>query len=50
MHHVRKIANIRSYIKHNGYKTSQIISAMNRKQVPLCSYHHDTLHKGLLSH
>ena len=49
MHHVRKIANIRSFMIHNGYKTSQLISAMNRKQVPLCKYHHQMLHKGKLS-
>lgn len=50
MHHLRKIAKIRASLKFNGYNSSQMISAMNRKQVPLCTYHHDLLHAGKLSH
>jgi len=50
MHHVRKIGNIRSKIKQSGYSTNLIISAMNRKQVPLCRYHHMIMHKGELSY
>lgn len=50
MHHLRKIANIRASLRFNGYKSGQLISAMSRKQVPLCTYHHDLLHSGGLNH
>ena len=48
MHHVRKIANIRASLLYNGYKSNKIISAMSRKQVPLCKYHHIELEGGKL--
>lgn len=50
MHHIRKINNIRSAFKKNGYNSSMIISALNRKQIPLCKYHHKELHKGNLTY
>ncbi|YP_008475018.1 hypothetical protein, partial (mitochondrion) [Candida oxycetoniae] len=49
MHHFRKIANIKANLRFNGYKYSKLISDINRKQVPLCVYHHDLLHAGKLS-
>lgn len=49
MHHIRKIANIRAKMLNNNHSSSMIISAMNRKQVPLCHYHHNLLHNGKLS-
>lgn len=50
MHHVRKISNIRFKLSNYGYKSNLITSAMNRKQVPLCKYHHNILHKGGLGY
>ena len=50
MHHLRKVADIRASLRFNGYKSGQLISAMSRKQVPLCTYHHDLLHSGGLNH
>jgi group II intron reverse transcriptase/maturase len=50
MHHIRNIANIRTKIKHNGQTSTMITSAMNRKQVPLCKFHHNELHVGNLGY
>lgn len=50
MHHVRKVNNIRSAFKKDGYKSSMIISALNRKQIPLCNFHHKELHRGNLTY
>jgi hypothetical protein len=50
MHHVRKVANIRSKFKVDGQSSSKLISAMNRKQIPLCYFHHKELHKGNLGY
>lgn len=50
MHHLRKVANIRSKFKFEGQSSTKLISAMNRKQIPLCNYHHKELHKGNLGY
>lgn len=50
MHHLRKVANIRSKLKTNGFSSSMVISAMNRKQIPLCKFHHLELHNGNLTY
>lgn len=50
MHHLRKVANIRSLFKVEGQTSSKLISAMNRKQIPLCNFHHKELHRGNLNY
>jgi hypothetical protein len=50
MHHLRKVANIRSKLKTNGYSSSMVISAISRKQIPLCKFHHLELHNGNLTY
>lgn len=50
MHHVVNIANIRTSLKNKGYNSSRVISAMSRKQVPLCKYHHIQIHNGTLKY
>lgn len=50
MHHLRKVANIRSIFKVEGQTTSKLISAINRKQIPLCNFHHKELHRGNLNY
>jgi group II intron reverse transcriptase/maturase len=47
MHHVRKIADLKSKAKkkHLDFFTLQMAS-INRKQVPLCSFHHKALHNN----
>jgi len=48
MHHIRKVRDIRKDAQlnknHNWFKRQ--LAAINRKQVPLCRYHHEQLHKN----
>ena len=50
MHHVRKVRDLKSKAKEKkmDFFTMQM-SAINRKQIPLCSYHHKALHNNTLS-
>ena len=43
MHHVKHIR--KSNRKHQGF--SQIMSALNRKQIPVCQSCHKKIHKGV---
>jgi len=52
MHHIRSVKDVRYKIKSNStnlpYNTWK--GAFQRKQIPLCKYHHDLLHNGQLNH
>ena len=50
MHHLRKVSDIRQKIRTGNVTFSQWQGAVLRKQIPLCQYHHQLYHKGLLSH
>jgi len=50
MHHVRSVKDVRSKMKTGEATYEEWIGAMNRKQVPFCSYHHKCLHSGKLHH
>jgi hypothetical protein len=51
MHHVRNIKGLKMKVKNNkmDWFTAQMAS-INRKQIPLCSYHHKALHRNSLSY
>ena len=50
MHHVRKIRDIKDKARRKkmDFFTMQM-AAINRKQIPLCSFHHKALHNNTLS-
>jgi len=50
MHHLRKAADVRNKIRTGNITWSQWQGAVSRKQIPLCKYHHDLLHQGMLNH
>jgi len=50
MHHLRKAADVRNKIRTGNATWKQWVGAVARKQIPLCKYHHDVLHKGNLNH
>ena len=50
MHHICKIADVRHKIRTGNATLNMIDSPYKRKQVPLCKYHHNLLHKGDLNH
>lgn len=50
MHHLRKVKDVRQKIRTGNITFAQWQGAVLRKQIPLCKYHHDLYHKGLLSH
>jgi hypothetical protein len=50
MHHLRKAADIRNKIRTGNITWAQWKGAVARKQIPLCKYHHDLLHQGMLNH
>lgn len=50
MHHLRKVKDVRQKIRTGNITFAQWQGAVLRKQIPLCQYHHDLYHKGLLSH
>jgi hypothetical protein len=50
MHHLRKAADVRNKIRTSNITWSQWQGAVARKQIPLCKYHHDLLHQGMLTH
>jgi group II intron reverse transcriptase/maturase len=50
MHHLRKAGDVRNKIRTGNITWAQWKGAVLRKQIPLCKYHHDLLHKGSLNH
>lgn len=50
MHHLRHAADVRNKIRTGNSTWAQWKGAVARKQIPLCKYHHDLLHKGMLNH
>jgi len=50
MHHLRKVADVRNKIRTGNSTWNQWKGAVARKQIPLCKYHHNTLHQGNLNH
>jgi len=51
MHHLRSVKDVRSkYLSKETLSVSRFAGAIRRKQIPLCSYHHQLYHKGELSH
>ena len=49
MHHVRKIRDLKSKARvfKMDFFTMQV-AAVNRKQIPLCKFHHTALHRNSL--
>ena len=45
MHHVRKIRDMKNPNGKLDFYTRQM-AAINRKQIPLCRYHHNGLHNN----
>ena len=51
MHHVKSVKDVRSkYLNKETLSFAQFEGAVKRKQVPICKYHHQLYHQGLLSH
>lgn len=50
MHHIRKVKDVKGKIRTGNSTYAQWVGAYLRKQIPLCSYHHDLLHKGDLNY
>nr|AYE93387.1 hypothetical protein C0993_000007 [Termitomyces sp.] len=50
MLHLRKAADVRNKIRTGNITWAQWKGAVARKQIPLCRYHHELLHKGMLNH
>nr|WPM94723.1 hypothetical protein [Ceratocystis fimbriata] len=50
MHHIRKVADVRHKMRTGTSTYAEWIGATKRKQIPLCQYHHQMLHKGQLSY
>ena len=48
MHHLRKVADVRAKMANSRVTFDQWIGATNRKQIPLCQYHHALYHSGKL--
>ena len=49
MHHLRTIKDVRVKIRTGNATFAEWQGAFKRKQIPLCSYHHDLYHKGALN-
>lgn len=49
MHHIRKVKDVRNKIKTGDSTYAQWVGLYKRKQIPLCAYHHDLLHRGDLN-
>jgi hypothetical protein len=48
MHHLRSVKDVRIRIKKKGANFKTIVGAFQRKQIPLCQYHHTLYHQGKL--
>lgn len=49
MHHLKKVADIRFKMRTGNSTYAMWKGAAQRKQIPLCSYHHQLLHAGKLN-
>lgn len=49
MHHIRSVKDVRTKIKKGTSSYAQYAGAFQRKQIPLCPYHHDLYHNGELT-
>lgn len=49
MHHLRSVKNVRARMRTGNSTYAEWIGATQRKQVPLCPYHHHLYHNGQLS-
>jgi group II intron reverse transcriptase/maturase len=49
MHHLRTVKNVRARMRTGNSTYQKWIGATQRKQIPLCSYHHHLYHDGMLS-
>ena len=49
VHHLRSVKEIRQKIRTGDSTYAQWKGGFIRKQIPLCNYHHNLLHKGQLS-
>ena len=50
MPHLINVAEVRNKIRTGNSPWDQWKGSIARKQIPLCKYHHDTLHQGNLNH
>ena len=50
MHHLRTVKDVRQKIRTGNATYAEWSGAFKRKQIPLCSYHHDQYHGGKLNH
>lgn len=50
MHHVRQVKDVKNKIRSGTSTYKQWVGSFLRKQVPLCFYHHDLLHRGDLNY
>jgi len=50
MHHVRSVGKVRAKIQSSKLSTSEWKGAYQRKQIPLCRYHHELYHQGSLTY
>ena len=50
MHHIRSVKDVRAKWRSGNRTFEQWKGSVNRKQVPLCAYHHDNLHGGRLNY
>ena len=48
-HHLKKVADVRQKIRTGNISWKQWLGGVKGKQVPLCKYHHEMLHKGALN-
>jgi hypothetical protein len=48
MHHLRKVNDLRAKIAKKNASFRQWIGATQRKQIPLCQYHHSLYQTGKL--
>lgn len=48
MHHIRSVKDVRTKMKSNRTSFRVWIGATQRKQIPLCQYHHSLYHNGEL--
>jgi hypothetical protein len=50
MHHLITAADVRNKIRTGNIAWAQWKGAVARKQIPLCKYHNEKLHQGMLNH
>jgi hypothetical protein len=50
MHHLRSVKDVRVKFRNASLTFDEWKGAFERKQIPLCQYHHQLLHSGNLNH